>query len=270
MTCVQNLGNAKGWMERWGPTGLGKVVSFSAPTNGHPSYAPGCEWLWIVSVTSAVKYINQGSNTSAFWVEDDSTAGNTVIFGAPTTVANALLSRASGNVFADTQAAAGINPGATGADKIVAAVWIPAGTFDKANRGIVATMIATGAANNNSRRMKIILGDTNATFPALPAVDGSVTTTGGTVIGDSGALTTTMNAVSAFLQCQLFKRGANGSNTQNSMTTAIIGGGTHGGVGAYTDQTFNEATNLCLVFTVSAATTATDIAYNQAEVTVYN
>jgi hypothetical protein len=256
-------------MELWQPYGLGKVVRSTAPTNGQPGFAPMCEYVYLVSTSQAKQYLNAGTTTSSLWIENDALAGNVNIFGSTGLASlgtSAPTFLGSGNLYRNILTAAnGVNPGATAADKIVDAYTLPASAFDLAGRGIQITLWGTFANNANSKRVKVFYNAGNS----APAVDGSVTVTGGTVIGDSGAITTTGGG-GFTLTCQLFKTGAAGSNTQESMTTAIVFGATHSGIGSWTDQTFTESSSALIVVTLNCATTATDLKYQGCEITAFN
>jgi hypothetical protein len=272
MPQVQRIGNGQGDMEIWdlgNAAGIGKCIRIAAPVNGQPGFAPGCEYVQYFP-TYAVRFINAGSSTSAFWVENDALAGNGTVFGNASgpVASTSLLILGSGNVARDIGLAAGKSPSVNALDKIVYALWIPAGSFDVSGRGLQVTVYGTAAANGANKEFKVFLGATNTVFPTLPAVDGTITVAGGTVIGDTGVLTTNNGAI--ILTCQIFKRGAAASNTQESMTTGIIGGTAHGGAGKWTDQTFAENTNLLLAITAQSTTTPSDVVYNGSEITAFN
>lgn len=261
MSATQFLQSAQA-LEIWAAQGEGKRVNGVNPTNGQSGFSPGCEW---VNYLTGATFKNIGSTTSSFWVQSDPSASSGTAFGVPTTISQAAIMRASGNFYRNILTVAnGIQPSATGADKIVDAFTIPAGTFDSAGRGFVATVYGTFGATGNNKLIKVILGATNTN----PATNGTVTVTGGTTIGSTGTLTT--NGGGLVLTCQLFKTGAAASNTQESMTTGIVAGSTHAGCGSWTDQTFTEANAQLLVVTVNLTTATTDFTYQGMELTGYN
>src|SRR5229473_3962336 len=75
---------------------------------------------------------------------------------------------------------AGVQPGATGADNVLAVYSLPSNAFDVAGRGISITAAGSFGATANNKRVKIV-------FNATTAVVGS-TVTGGTVICDTGTV----------------------------------------------------------------------------------
>jgi hypothetical protein len=145
---------------------------------------------------------------------------------------------------------AGINPGATGADNVLAVFSLPANSFDIAGRGINIVAQGSVANNTNSKRMKLYFGCTTA-------VVGS-TVTGGTVVADTGAYTTA-NAVGWALEANVYKYGAAGSNTQLGLHQAAQIGATVGSLLAPASLTATENAAILIAVTGNAATTATDI-----------
>lgn len=257
-------------------TGLGilQYASKSAPVGGEKGYAPGCEWFVPAAgtgtYTTGTMYVNIGNNglpiagtdnPTALWIESDPSSAQQVQVGGSSAT---LFS--SGNVFQTILTVAnGKSPSATGVFKIVDRFILPANALNKTGRGFQWTVWGTAAANGNNKQFQIVANPTNV---AGFAIDGTITLTGGTAIGDTGVLTT--NNGGLILQAQLFKTGAVNSNTQESMTTAIVGGGTHGGCGAWTDATLAENAAITIVVVAKATTTASDIVYQGSELTWYN
>jgi len=133
----------------------------------------------------------------------------------------AAMSR-EGNIFRQVSAT-GINPGATGADNVLAVYTLPAGTLDIAGRGIALTAAGrSGPTNATNKTVRLY-------WACTAAVVGS-TVSGGTLIADTGAQTT-VNA-GWTLSANVFKAGAAGSNTQYAQCTGAIFGSTHLGLGA--------------------------------------
>jgi hypothetical protein len=164
--------------------------------------------------------------------------------------------------------AAGVNPGTTGNDNVLAVFSIPASSFDGvSNRGLAVKAWGSFAANVHSKEVKIIIN------PAT-AVVGSAVGSGGITACDSGAYTTNAN-VGWFLGAQLFKYGAAGSNTQLAVSdgawisNASLGGGT---AASSLPQlvTATESGAILVAITGNAGTTATDIALNLATVNGMN
>ena len=167
-----------------------------------------------------------------------------------------------GNLYRAQYLAAGaISPGATGADNVLAVYSIPANSFDVAGRGISITASGSFAANGNTKECKII-------FNPSTAVVGSTVGTGGTTIADTGA--SSGNNVGWALYANVFKVGANGSNTQYAQETGTVVGATHGGMGVPVYPTATESGAILVAVTGNATTTATDIKLNFVEINAMN
>ena len=164
-----------------------------------------------------------------------------------------------GNIYREV--IAGRNPAGTAGDYVVSTFTLSANSFDIAGRGL--NMVAEGAvANNaNSKRVKIYFGCTTATI-------GSVVT-GGTVIADSGAYTTAA-AVGYALEANVFKTGANGSNTQLALHYGAQIGAQVGALLVPIPLTLAENAQMLICVTANAATTATDITQNFFEINAMN
>ena len=165
-----------------------------------------------------------------------------------------------GNV--SSQVNAGVNPGATGADNVLAVYTLPANAFDQAGRLIEIQASGSFANNTHSKECKII-------FNPATAVVGSTVGSGGTTIADTGAYTTT-GACGWLLQATVAKYGAAGSNTQIAQETATIIAATHGGIGVPIAATAVESAPILIAVTGNAGTTATDIALNLFSVNACN
>lgn len=164
----------------------------------------------------------------------------------------------------------GVNPGATGADNVLAVFSIPANAFDgltslTIQRGLQIEAMLTLAANTNVKTIKII-------FNATTAVVGT-TVTGGTTIASSGALATATQT-SLSIKAAVYKTGAPGSNTQVGYSVGItVPVQTTAGTTPMTAPTAIAAVEnapILIAITGNAATTATDIALNIAEITGLN
>jgi hypothetical protein len=163
-----------------------------------------------------------------------------------------------GGGIVNTQlSAAGLNPAATGADKVVMAFTIPANSFDSAFRGLYMYAVGSFANNGNHKRVKIIVN------PAT-AVVGQTVGANGTTLVDTGDFSTAA-ATPIIIEGQVIKYGAAGSNTQLAIALGSILGTTHGGVGGGTAiQTMTAIENapILVAVTANATTTATDISLN--------
>lgn len=167
----------------------------------------------------------------------------------------------SGNL-ATTVVSAGQNPGATGSDYVLAVMTIPANAFDgqsyPAATNRMATIIANGsfAANGNTKTLKIVVNATN------PVVGSALS--GGTTIGTTGAVTTSGGGWQ--MGAAIIKYGAAGSNTQLAVHQAAQVGATVSALTAPTLLTATETSPMTIAITGNAATTATDIVFNFAEI----
>ena len=233
-------------MEFWQPQGAGKVVLTTGPTNGQSGFAPGCEWI---NMVSGARYINAGSTTSSVWIEQDATAANANVFGSSgliTTSSPVIL--ASGYIYRNAYAA-GQAPAATGADKVVDVFSLPANSLDGAAgtfRNLVITAGGLNAGTNNVTAKLI--------FNATTAVIGS-TVSGGTTIATTGVTNTNVGWV---IQGLVYKVGAKNANTQIYQELETIVGVTHGGCGLPAAITATENAAILIAVTLNCATAATD------------
>lgn len=160
----------------------------------------------------------------------------------------------------------GVNPGATGADNVLAAFAVPTNAFDglsslTSQRGLMIEAVITIVANANAKTCKII-------FNATTAVVGA-TVTGGTTLATTGALGATVTV--ANLKAAVYKTGAAGSNTQVGWSP---------GVNTNIAQTIFvtapaaiaavETAPILIAITGNAGTIVTDIALNVVEITGLN
>jgi hypothetical protein len=106
--------------------------------------------------------------------------------------------------------AAGIAPGATAADNVLAVFSIPAGAFSAAGKMATITAVGVFGGTANNKRVKII-------FNPATAVVGSTVGSGGTTVADTGTVAT--NGLGWTLSAQVTKYGAPGSNTQLGVDT---------------------------------------------------
>jgi hypothetical protein len=151
-----------------------------------------------------------------------------------------------------------VAPAATGADKVLAVYSIPALALNA--DGVALELRAAGqfANNGNTKQVKII-------FNPSTAVVGSTVGSGGTLISDTGA-STTSGGVGFLLGGMVVKYGALASNTQWTMNTGSIVGSTHGGVVAPVLATATESAAILVAVTGNATTATTDILLSLFEV----
>jgi hypothetical protein len=151
------------------------------------------------------------------------------------------------------QPSAGVNPGATGADNVLAVYTLPANSFDVAGRSLSISAAGAYAANGNTKTVKIIVG-------AASAVVGSTIGAGGTTLATTGAVVT--NGAGFQLSGNITKYGAAGSNTQIGVNNQATNGSTGAALAVPAALTLPENAPIVIAVTGNAATTATDIALN--------
>ena len=157
-------------------------------------------------------------------------------------------------------AATGIQPGATGADNVLAVYALPANSFDNAGRGLYIAAVGSFGATANTKRIKIV-------FNATTAVVGS-TVSGGTTIADTAAVTT--NGGGWSLGASVYKTGVGGGNTQLCVHEAAQVGGAVAALLAPSATTAVESGAILIAVTGNATTVATDILLNFFQVNVNN
>jgi hypothetical protein len=167
------------------------------------------------------------------------------------------LIRQSGNLGVPQIVSAGISPGATAADNVLATFSIPPGTFDAAGRGIQVTAQGSFAATGNNKDVKII-------FNPATAVVGSTVGAGGTTIADTGVVAT--NNLGWSLQGSVFKYGAAGSNTQIGLHQQAQVGSAVAPLLKPSLITAVESGAILMAVTGNAATATSDIVLNFMEV----
>lgn len=153
--------------------------------------------------------------------------------------------------------AAGISPGATGVDSVLAVFTLPANFFSAQNNAAYIQAQGKFAANAATKQVKII-------FNPATAVVGATVGVGGTTIADSGAVVT--NGLGWSLQASVFKSGAAGSNTQMAIHEQAQTGGTVSNLLAPSFPTATENAPILIAVTGNATTTATDITFNYLEI----
>jgi hypothetical protein len=160
---------------------------------------------------------------------------------------------------------AGLSPGATGADNVIAAFSIPANVFDQAGRCLYFTAQGSFAANGHNKDLKIIFNPASATV-------GSTVGGSGTTLIDTG--TVTQSGGGWLLEAMVVKYGAANANTQFGLPLGVVTGTTHGGLGTGTTSaqliTATENGAILVAVTGNATTTKTDILLNYFQVSVMN
>ena len=157
-------------------------------------------------------------------------------------------------------ASAGVNPGATAADSVLAVYSLPANSFDQISRGLQITAAGSFAANSNNKRVKLI-------FNATTAVVGSAVT-GGTTIADTSTVTTSGGGWQ--LSAQVFKYGPPASNTQIGIHSQAQVGGAVAALVAPQLITAAENGSILIAVTGNATTVVSDIALNWLEINAMN
>lgn len=165
----------------------------------------------------------------------------------------------SGNINVQVSSA-GINPGATGADKVLAVYNLPANSFDAALRELQIVAAGSFAANGNNKRLKIIIG---ATTPTVGA-----TVSGGTTIADTGTVAT--NGGGWQLAATVVKYGANGANTQQAIHNQAQVGAAVAALVAPQNLTLTENAVIPICVTGNSGTTNGDCVFNFMSITGSN
>lgn len=163
----------------------------------------------------------------------------------------------SGNINVQISSA-GVSPGATGADNVLAAFVLPANCFDQAGRGLTITAQGKFVSGAGTKDIKII-------FNPATAVVGSTVGGGGTTVADTGSFTTG-TATGWSLQANIFKYGAAGSNTQIGLHQQAQMGGAIGPMLPPSLITATESAAINIAITGNAGTTATDIVFQFLEI----
>lgn len=167
---------------------------------------------------------------------------------------------AEGNINRQISSA-GVNPGATAADNVLAVYSLPAGSLAALGQGLDILAQGSFASNGDTKRIKIIVN------PAT-AVVGSTVGTGGTTVADTGAVTTSGGGW--ILGANVFKYGAAGSNTQIGLHQQAQVGGAVAALLAPSLITAAENGAILIAVTGNATTAVTDIVFNFLEVNALN
>jgi hypothetical protein len=164
---------------------------------------------------------------------------------------------ASGNINVQISSA-GIQPGATGADNVLAFYPLPASSFDQASRGIGVQAQGSFGATGNNKRIKIIVNPSTA-------VVGSTVGAGGTTIADTSTVAT--NGGGWSLAGDVIKYGAAASNTQIGLHQQAQVGAAVSALLAPSLITATESGAILIAVTGNATTAASDIVFNALQVT---
>lgn len=171
----------------------------------------------------------------------------------PSTVGSQLgsavtgVARPGGNANLQVSAA-GLGNGADTTDDVLFTYALPASAFDVAGRQVTITASGKFAATANNKRIKIWWGTTTQTVGAAVA--------GGTLIADSGVVTTNAGGWTASAQVQ--KYGAAGSNTQLADDAQVVAGASH--TGTLPPVLLTAAENAIINITVTGASPTTGAA----------
>jgi hypothetical protein len=160
--------------------------------------------------------------------------------------------------------AAGVAPGATGADNVIAVFSLPANALDGAagtNRGI--SILASGkfGATANNKDIKLWWN------PAA-AIVGSAIGGGGTLLADTLVVAT--NGGGWWLSGNVYKYGAANSNTQLCTSNGAISGAVHNGVSAPATATAVENAPILIAVTANCTTATSDALFNFLEIAAAN
>lgn len=146
------------------------------------------------------------------------------------------------------------NPATITNDNVLAIYTLPANSFDVAGAGIEITAAGNLGNDSQAKRCKIIWN------PATAVVGTAVTTTAASfLLGDTGSTTNAGTAAGWQINSQVFKYGANGSNTQIGQELGTIIGSIHGGMGIASALTTNEAAAALMCVTGNATSSVGDI-----------
>ena len=165
-----------------------------------------------------------------------------------------------GNIY--RLVSAGFTPVATGSDIVLASYAIPANAFDVAGRGITITAQGSFGGTTNNKRIKIIIG--TGTLGTV----GSVVPANGTVIGDTGTVST--NGSGFVLTASVFKYGAAGSNTQVGLHQQSQVAGSVTPLVATSALANIENQTINIAITANCTTLGNDVTLSLAEVNAVN
>ncbi|KAA0089360.1 hypothetical protein CIW54_07805 [Paraburkholderia sp. T12-10] len=168
--------------------------------------------------------------------------------------------RTGGNASVQISAA-GQGNGADTTDDVLFTYALPANALDADGRQVTITAAGKFAATANNKRVKVWWGTTTQTVGSAVA--------GGTLIADSGVVTTNNGGWTASVQVS--KYGAAGSNTQIATNAQVVAGTSHLGTAVPVALTAAENGTINITVTGSSSTTGAandvlgqlfDIAFN--------
>jgi hypothetical protein len=155
---------------------------------------------------------------------------------------------------------AGVNPGGTGVDSVLAVYSLPANSFDVAGRGINIMALGSMTSAATAKTLKII-------YNATTAVVGSAVIGGTTIASFSDS---TANSAGGWqIAANVFKYGAAGSNTQIALHEASQSGTVLGALVAPSLVTAVESAPILIAITGNAAVVG-NITFNFLEVNAMN
>jgi hypothetical protein len=166
----------------------------------------------------------------------------------------------SGNLTLQVSSA-GVSPGATGADNVLAFFSIPANSFDVAGREIQITASGKFGSTGNNKDIKLI-------FNPATAVVGSTVGGSGTTIADTGTVAT--NGGGWNISATVIKFGAANSNTQIAIHQQAQVGAAVSALLAPTLPTATENAPILVAVTGNATTATTDIVFNMLQIVASN
>jgi hypothetical protein len=156
---------------------------------------------------------------------------------------------------------AGVAPGSTGNDNVLAVYTLPANALDgTGNRGLRITAKGSFGATGNNKRIKLFFAATTATVGSAIS--------GGTAVADTGTITT--NGGGWVIEAEVYKYGAANSNTQLGTNNGMIAGASHLGTSAPVLLTATENATILIAVTGNATTATSDIKLNQLQIEARN
>ncbi len=173
----------------------------------------------------------------------------------------ANIVRSTGNANVQT-VPVGLGNAAATTDTVLFTFPLPANALNANGEQITVSAAGAFAANANNKRIKIWFGTTSQVVGQAVA--------GGTLIADSGVVTTSGGGWGASVQVQ--KYGAAGSNTQQAAYAQVVAGATHLGTAAPVALTAVESAPINITVTGSSPTTgaANDVLGMQFDVAFNN
>lgn len=233
--------------------------------------------LWLNTTNGRVWLCISNTQGAAVWAFDGAIVGNAEPSGIQTQFGSSAFGQPfssfaeEGNLYRNIGNPIAGNTADTN-DDILDGFVLPANAFDIAKRGLQLTFQGQFGATANNKKVRIWLNPTMAGQAVANGVisGGRVTGAGaGVMLYDSTAQVG--NAVGWGILAQLFKYGANGSNTQYAQVQPIFGS-VHGGITVPSFLTLAENAAINVVLTGSSSTTgaANDVVANFSEANAMN